>query len=62
MNTSTFTVETHRDGQWTGDGIGDSTGYESREAAEQAIQSLIALGGEWAEYEYRVVERTRSDP
>lgn len=52
----TYTIETMRDGQWTSDGIGDSTGYETRESAERATESLVALGGEWAEHEYRVVE------
>jgi hypothetical protein len=53
---TTYTIETKTDGQWTSDGLGDSTGWESREAAERAIESLRSMGGEWATSEYRIVE------
>lgn len=54
----TLTSDTNG-GRWTTEGLGDRgvNRFDSEEEAERAIESLRALGGDWAEAEYRVVER-----
>ena len=62
-----YVIQTRREGvQWTSDGIaacvsGEGT-FASREDAEVAIESLRALGNEWASAEYRVVEVEPAKP
>jgi hypothetical protein len=46
---------------WSSEGIGDATGWPTEEAAWAAIDSLRALGDEWADAEYRVVEEHDAD-
>jgi hypothetical protein len=41
---------------WTTDAIGQPNEFVTREEAEEAIESLKALGDDWAEAEYRVRE------
>ena len=45
-------------GQWDFESVGDSAAnhFETEGEAEAAIESLKALGSEWADGEYRVVE------
>lgn len=56
--TTTYTIQTFdaREGRWTADGIGESTGWPTQADAERAVDSLIAMGGEWADAEYRILE------
>lgn len=60
MFAGAYQIETYdrTDRRWTTDGIGDPSAnrFSSAEEAEDAIESLRALGGEWAEAEYRVRE------
>lgn len=58
---TTYTIETSPDvmpREWTSYGIGDATGYESREDALDAIQSLMrtCTTPDWQDAVYRVVE------
>jgi hypothetical protein len=41
---------------WTSDGIGEGNRFATEAEAEAAIESLRALGRDWAESEYRVRE------
>ena len=53
-----FQIEsrTHRDNQWSADGIGEPNEFTTIEDADDAIRQLQELGDEWADAEYRVVE------
>jgi len=76
MAMTTYRVETLRDGQWTSDGIGDSTGYESEAAAERASVGAVvsaighaapgreegdAMGQQIVVGDWVVVGKTRED-
>jgi hypothetical protein len=41
---------------WNVEGVGDNNRFDSEHAAEKAIESLRALGPDWAAAEYRVRE------
>jgi hypothetical protein len=51
-----FRIESSTGNAWTADTIGDHNAFETRAEAERAIDALRALGGDWAEGVYRIVE------
>lgn len=42
--------------EWRNDGIGDPNEFATEAEADEAIAQLVALGDEWADYEYRARE------
>lgn len=62
MSNTTYIIETRPANStdasdWTTDGIGDQNEFATAEAAEAAIEELRAIGPDWADADYRVVER-----
>ncbi len=58
---TTYTIQTRSNGsQWTSEGLAacesGAASFATEAGAEIAIDELRAMGGEWAEAEYRVVE------
>lgn len=55
-----YKIETRTKDGWS-DHVGEGNAFASAAEAEQAIEDLRALGAEWAEAEYRVVEANHRD-
>lgn len=63
----TVQTKTEKRPEWTGDAFGDTPEYDDALAARDAINSLVELGDEWGEAEYRIVDENgavvfRCDP
>jgi hypothetical protein len=56
---ATYQIETRTkpNAGWTTYGLGEPNEFATAEEAESAIESLRALGDDWAAAEYRVVSR-----
>lgn len=60
--TTTYEIVTLEDGEWVTDYVGAENTFNTIDEALEAIHSLRALGGEWAEARYAVRETGESLP